>query len=52
MSHVTEPSALMRPADIGGLRQLGDARVSPDGTTVAFTVADPDLAKNRYDRRI
>jgi dipeptidyl aminopeptidase/acylaminoacyl peptidase len=52
MSQDTERSALMRPADIGGLRQLGDARVSPDGTTVAFTVTDPDLEKNRYDRRI
>jgi dipeptidyl aminopeptidase/acylaminoacyl peptidase len=52
MRQVTEPSAVMRPADIGGLRQLGDARLSPDGATVAFTVTDPDLEKNRYDRRI
>ena len=52
MSQVTQRSAVMRPADIGRLRQLGDARVSPDGTTVAFTVTDPDLEKNRYNRRI
>jgi dipeptidyl aminopeptidase/acylaminoacyl peptidase len=44
--------ALMRPDDIGRLRQLGDARVSPDGTTVAVTVTDPDVAKNGYERRI
>jgi dipeptidyl aminopeptidase/acylaminoacyl peptidase len=52
MSQVTEPSAGMSPADIAGLRQLGDPRVSPDGATVAFTVSDPDLEGNRYDRRI
>jgi dipeptidyl aminopeptidase/acylaminoacyl peptidase len=42
----------MIPADIGTLRQVGGPRVSPDGTTVAFTVADPDVAANRYARRI
>jgi dipeptidyl aminopeptidase/acylaminoacyl peptidase len=52
MSQVTEPSAVMSPAAIARLRQLGDPRVSPDGTTVAFTVTDPDLEGNRYDRRI
>jgi dipeptidyl aminopeptidase/acylaminoacyl peptidase len=52
MSQVTQPSAVMSPADIGRLRQVGEPRVSPDGTTVAFTVADPDLEENRYARRI
>jgi len=52
MSQVTHRRAVMRPADIGRLRQLGDARVSPDGTLVAFTVTDPDVEKNRYERRI
>ena len=45
-------SRVMSPADIARLRQLGSPRVSPDGTTVAFTVTDPDLAANRYARRI
>jgi dipeptidyl aminopeptidase/acylaminoacyl peptidase len=44
--------AAMTPADIGAVRQPGDPRVSPDGTLVAFTVTDPDLAANRYARRI
>jgi dipeptidyl aminopeptidase/acylaminoacyl peptidase len=52
MSQVTNTPALMVPADIGHLRQLSDPRVSPDGTTVAFAVADPDLEANRYVRRI
>jgi dipeptidyl aminopeptidase/acylaminoacyl peptidase len=45
-------SRVMSPADIARLRQLGSPRVSPDGTTVAFTVTDPDLAANRYAHRI
>ena len=57
MSQVTEPPARtsparMTPADIGALRQAGDPQVSPDGTTVAFTVTDPDVTANRYARRI
>ena len=44
--------ALMSPADIAAVRQAGDPRVSPDGATIAFTVTDPDLAANRYARRI
>jgi hypothetical protein len=44
--------ARMSPADIAALRQAGDPQVSPDGTTVAFTVTDADLAANRYARRI
>jgi len=52
MSQVADPAAVMTPADIARLRQVGDPRVSPDGTMVAFTVADPDLAENRYARRI
>jgi dipeptidyl aminopeptidase/acylaminoacyl peptidase len=45
-------SRVMRPADIARLRQLGNPRVSPDGTSVAFTVTDPDVAANGYTRRI
>jgi dipeptidyl aminopeptidase/acylaminoacyl peptidase len=52
MNQVTDTPARMSPADIGQLRQLSDPRVSPDGTTVAFTVTDPDPAANRYARRI
>ena len=52
MSQVTGSQAGMCPADIGRVRQLGDPRVSPDGSTVAFTVTDPDLERNRYAHRI
>jgi dipeptidyl aminopeptidase/acylaminoacyl peptidase len=52
MNEVTESSGHMTPADIARLRQLGNPQVSPDGATVAFTVADPDVAANRYTRRI
>jgi dipeptidyl aminopeptidase/acylaminoacyl peptidase len=52
MNEVTDSSGHMTPADIARLRQLGDPRVSPDGATVAFTVADPDVEANRYTRRI
>lgn len=45
-------SQVMKPADIARLRQVGNPRVSPDGSAVAFTVADPDLGANRYTRRI
>jgi dipeptidyl aminopeptidase/acylaminoacyl peptidase len=44
--------APMKPDDIGLLRQVEDPRVSPDGSTVAFNVVDPDLHANRYRRRI
>ena len=52
MSQVTDARRGMIPEDIAALRQAGEPRVSPDGTTVAFTVADPDVAANRYARRI
>ena len=52
MNEVTDSSGYMIPADIAKLRQLGNPRVSPDGATVAFTVADPDVEANRYTRRI
>jgi dipeptidyl aminopeptidase/acylaminoacyl peptidase len=42
----------MRPEDIGAMRQVEDPKVSPDGTMVAFTVADVDLDENRYRRRV
>jgi dipeptidyl aminopeptidase/acylaminoacyl peptidase len=52
MSQVTDARRGMIPEDIAALRQAGEPRVSPDGATVAFTVADPDVAANRYARRI
>jgi dipeptidyl aminopeptidase/acylaminoacyl peptidase len=52
MSQDADARRGMIPEDIGALRQAGEPRVSPDGTTVAFTVADPDVAANRYARRI
>lgn len=42
----------MRPEDIGLLRQVEGPRVSPDGSMVAFTVADVDLEANCYRRRV
>jgi dipeptidyl aminopeptidase/acylaminoacyl peptidase len=42
----------MHPEDIGALRKVEDPRVSPDGTLVAFTVTDVDLAANRYRHRV
>lgn len=42
----------MEPKDIGTLRQVGDPRVSPDGSQVAFVVTAVDLEGNRYRRRI
>ncbi len=50
MSTGTRPG--MRPDDIGALRQAEDPRVSPDGTTVAFTVTDVEIGENRYRHRI
>jgi dipeptidyl aminopeptidase/acylaminoacyl peptidase len=42
----------MVPEDIGALRHVEDPRVSPDGTIIAFTAVDIDLAANTYRRRI
>ena len=42
----------MRPADIGGLVEVSDPRVSPDGRTVAFVVTTVDLDANRYRGRV
>jgi dipeptidyl aminopeptidase/acylaminoacyl peptidase len=42
----------MQPADIGGLTAVGDPRVSPDGTTIAFTVTTVDLDANEYRSRL
>ena len=38
----------MQPADIGRLTAVGDPRLSPDGSTVAFTVTTIDLDANEY----
>lgn len=42
----------MRPEDIGLLRQVGDPRVSPDGSHVAYVVTAVDLGENRYRRAV
>jgi dipeptidyl aminopeptidase/acylaminoacyl peptidase len=52
MTEARGTGAGMCPEDIGALRQVEDPRVSPDGTMVAFVVADVDLEANRYRRRV
>ena len=42
----------MQPADIGALVNIGEVRVSPDGSHVAYTVTSVDVADNRYRTRI
>jgi dipeptidyl aminopeptidase/acylaminoacyl peptidase len=42
----------MQPDDIGRLHQVGDPRVSPDGSLVAFVTTAVDLGANRYRRRV
>ena len=37
----------MKPVDIAAIVEVSDARVSPDGRTVAFVVTRPDLDGNR-----
>lgn len=34
------------------LKRIGDPSVAPDGSAVAYTVGEPDLAKNAVDRQI
>lgn len=42
----------MAPEDIAVMRQVHDPQVSPDGTSIAFVVSDPDLEDNRYRRQL
>ena len=42
----------MQPGDIAGIRQIGDLRVSPDGSAVAFGLTTIDLDDNRYTSRL
>jgi dipeptidyl aminopeptidase/acylaminoacyl peptidase len=42
----------MQPVDIGRLTAVGDPRLSPDGSTVAFSVATIDLEANGYRSRV
>ena len=42
----------MQPVDIGRLTAVGDPRLSPDGSTVAFSVATIDLDANEYRSRV
>jgi dipeptidyl aminopeptidase/acylaminoacyl peptidase len=49
---VTVNGSGMQPGDIGELRQVDGPRVSPDGSTIAFSVTQADLEQNRYTSRI
>ncbi|MDA8357795.1 MAG: S9 family peptidase [Actinomycetota bacterium] len=42
----------MQPEDIGALRQVGDPRLSPDGSKVAYVTTSVDLAENRYESSV
>jgi len=42
----------MKPEDIGLVMTVGEPRVSPDGSQVAYTVATVDLDANAYRSRI
>jgi dipeptidyl aminopeptidase/acylaminoacyl peptidase len=42
----------MRPADIAEMVDVGDPRVSPDGSTVAVVVTTMDLDANEYRSRV
>ena len=42
----------MRPADVAGLVDVGDPRLSPDGAAVAFAVTTVDVEANDYRSRI
>jgi len=42
----------MVPSDIGALVAPGDPRVSPDGSTVAYTVTTVDLEANQYRSQV
>lgn len=38
----------MSPEDLYQIKAVSDPQVSPDGKWIAYTIAVPDLAKNRY----
>src|SRR5262249_24500678 len=40
------------PEDLFAVKDVADARLSPDGTTVAFTVTTIDRALNTYDSHV
>ena len=42
----------MQPEDVGLLVDVGDPRVSPDGTQVAYVVTSVDLEANEYRSRV
>src|SRR5438045_6659262 len=56
LAHATQEAFLARtpitPEDFYLLRQVGDARISPDGGSVAYVLTEPDRAKNSYRNTI
>lgn len=56
VEHVPKDSTIylhvMTPDQLADLRVPSDPRVSPDGSRVAFVVAQPNLEADRYDRSI
>lgn len=52
MTETATTPAFMVPADIARLRQVAEPQVSPAGSTIAFSVSDPDVESNTYRRQI
>jgi dipeptidyl aminopeptidase/acylaminoacyl peptidase len=46
------PEQPMQPADQFALQEVGEVRISPDATTVIFSVATTDLQANRITTRL
>lgn len=42
----------MTPADQFSLQDLGEVRISPDGTTIVYTLSTADLESNRVSTRV
>ena len=48
----TQAKRAMTAVDLLNIPRTGDPQISPDGSTVAFTVSEPSLQENRNLSRI